>query len=160
MPDPLSQTRQTPRLRPMWKCPDCHRRFANRRQSHFCGHHDLAAHLQGKPAATRQLYEDFVAAVQACGPVVILPEKTRIAFQVRMSFAAVMIRSAHLVGHLVLAARHERPCFHKIDSLSPHNHVHHFRIGQPMDLSAEFRRWLAAAYAVGEQRHLPSHTCG
>ena len=84
----------------------------------------------------------------------ILPEKTRIAFQVRMSFAAVQIQSSKIIGHLVLAERHEEPWFHRIDSLSRHNHVHHFRIRGPGDLTPEFRRLIARAYAVGRQEHL------
>jgi hypothetical protein len=103
------------------------------------------------------LYRHFATEARRCGPVTILPEKTRIAFQVRMSFAAVMIQSSKLVGHLVLSHRHERPCFHRIDTISPRNHVHHFRIEKPEDLNPEFRRWLRAAYKVGRQEHLRNH---
>jgi len=44
-------------------------------------------------------------AVAACGPVTVLPEKTRIAFQVRMSFAQVSPHRHWLDGHVVLARR-------------------------------------------------------
>lgn len=148
-------TRRLPRQRrPLWRCPRCRRRFANRNQPHACGRHDLAAHFRGKTRLARQLFNAFVAAVRRCGPVTIVPEKSRIAFQTRMSFAAVMIRSTRLVGHLVLAVRFERPCFHRIDSLSPRNHVHHFRIQQPGELDPEFQQLLQAAYRVGWQEHL------
>jgi hypothetical protein len=86
--------------------------------------------------------------------VTVLPEKTRIAFQVRMSFAQVTSRSGSLDGHLVLARRIEHPRFRRVESLSPRNHVHHFRLTTPADIDAEFRRWLTEAYAVGEQGHL------
>ena len=142
------------RKRPLWKCPACRRLFANRNQSHSCGRYSLQSHLRNKSLSMRLLYESFVAEVRQCGPVKILPEKTRIAFQVRMSFAAVVLQSSQLIGHLVLAERNERPCFHKIDSISPRNHVHHFRISKPEDFRSELRHWLREAYAVGEQRHL------
>jgi hypothetical protein len=71
----------------------------------------------------RQLYRLFVTQVRRCGPVTILPEKTRIAFQVRMSFAALQAQRSKVIGHLVLAHRHERPCFVRIDSISRHNHT-------------------------------------
>lgn len=83
-----------------------------------------------------------------------MPEKTRIAFQVRMSFAAIQVRSSRIIGHLVLAHRQERPFFHRIDSISSHNHVHHFRLEKPQDLSKEFCGFIAKAYAVGQQKHL------
>jgi len=84
----------------------------------------------------------------------ILPEKTRIAFQVRMSFAQVTPRQKWLDGHVVLARRLEHPRFRSIQTISPRNHVHFFRLTTVDDVDEEFSRWLAEAYAVGEQRHL------
>jgi len=54
---------------------------------------DLKSHMRGKPDALRQLYDQFISQVRLCGPVRILPEKTRIAFQVRME---VMLRGTHM----------------------------------------------------------------
>jgi Domain of unknown function (DUF5655) len=138
----------------MWRCPHCRRQFANRNQSHSCGRYDLEAHFRGKPAEIRQLYDRFVSLVQSCGPVVILPEKTRVAFQVRMSFAALQVQRGKIIGHLVLPYRYERQCFVRIDSLSRGNHVHHFRIEKPEDLDKEFCGFIKRAYRVGEQKHL------
>lgn len=114
----------------------------------------MASHFRGKPAATRRLYDHFVAQVRRCGPVTILPEKTRIAFQVRMSFAALQVRCAKIIGHLVLPQRYERPCFVRIDSISRHNHVHHFKIEKPEDLDKELCDFIKEAYRVGQQKHL------
>jgi len=49
----------------------------------------------------------------------VLPEKTRIAFQVRMSFAQVAPRARWLDGHVVLARRLEDPRFRRIETVSP-----------------------------------------
>jgi len=46
----------------------------------------------------------------------VLPEKTRIAFQVRMSSAQVTPRQRWLDGHVVLACRLEHPRFTRIES--------------------------------------------
>jgi hypothetical protein len=139
---------------PLWACPRCHRRFANRNQSHACGRHDLEDHFRGKDPSIRALFVAMRRAVAACGPVTVLPEKTRIAFQVRMSFAQVSPRRHWLDGHLVLARRLPHPRFRRIDSLSRRNHVHHFRIASPGEVDAEFRGWLREAYSVGAQEHL------
>src|SRR4051812_8210565 len=109
---------------PLWRRGRCGRRLANRNQTHFCGTGDLESHFRGKPVQTRRLYDAFVAAVRALGPVTVLPERTRIALQVRMSFAAVMTRRGYLRGHLVLDRRYERPCFYKVETFSPRNHLH------------------------------------
>lgn len=139
---------------PLWTCRRCNRTFANRNQSHSCGRYDLEHHFRGKPAEVRLLFETFVAAVQALGPVEVLPEKTRIAFHVRMSFAQVTPRRRWLDGHLVLARRVESPRFRLVETFSPRNHRHVFRLATPGEIDRQFRVWLAEAYAVGEQRHL------
>jgi hypothetical protein len=135
-------------------CEACAREFANRNQSHACGRHDLEHHFAGKPREIRALFDAVVAAIRDIGPVEVLPEKSRIAFHVRMSFAQVTPRRAWLDGHVVLARRRESPRFRSIQTFSPRNHLHVFRLEKPEDIDAEFREWLAEAYAVGEQRHL------
>jgi hypothetical protein len=142
------------KLQPLWRCPACKREFANRNQSHACGTYDLDHHFKGKPPEIRALFDRLAAIVEAVGPVRILPEKTRIAFQVRMSFAQVTPRRRWLDGHVVLARRREHPRFTRIETFSPRNHLHAFRVTSPADLDAEFRSWIKEAYAVGEQRHL------
>jgi hypothetical protein len=139
---------------PLWRCADCGRGFANRNQTHSCVRLDLAHHFSGKPREIRALYDAFVREVRKCGPVRTLPEKSRIAFQVRISFARLTPRKAWLDGHLVLARRLEDPRFRRIESLSPRNHVHHFRITAAAELDGTFRAWLREAYAVGEQKHI------
>jgi hypothetical protein len=140
--------------RPLWQCEKCGRAFANRNQSHACGTYDLDHHFDDKPPEIRALFDQVVTAVRALGPVRILPEKTRIAFQVRMSFAQVTPRRRWLDGHVVLARRLENPRFRLIQTFSPRNHLHAFRLVHPSDVDDEFRAWLAEAYRVGNQEHL------
>jgi hypothetical protein len=106
----------------------------------------------------RALFDAVVEVIRRCGPVIVLPEKTRIAFQTRMSFAQVTPRTKWLDGHVVLARRLANPRFRKIETISPRNHVHHFRLQTLSDIDCEFESWLKEAYAVGEQRHLVQAT--
>lgn len=92
--------------------------------------------------------------VRGCGPVTILPEKTRIAFQVRMSFALVMLKKRWLDGNVVLTRRLDDPRFRAIQTISPKNHADQFRIETPDQLDDHVGQWLREAYAVGQQRHL------
>ena len=147
----MSEQRQN---RPLWTCPQCSRRFANQNQSHACGRYTLSEHLEGKSPEVLALYSRLQELVQSLGPVIVLPEKTRIAFQVRMSFAAVSVQQRWIDGHVVLARRLESPRFRRIESISPRNHVHHFRIISPDEINGEFAAWFIEAYQVGEQRHL------
>lgn len=138
---------------PLWTCPTCGRAFANRNQSHACGRHDLATHFDGKPPKVRAIFDAFLAMLEEFGPVAVLPEKTRIAFQVRMSFAQLTIRRDWLLGHLVLARRVEDPLFTRVESFSPRNHLHAFRLGAPEEVE-RLRDFAREAYAVGRQEHL------
>lgn len=138
----------------MWTCPHCGRTFANRNQTHRCAAlGDLDAHFAGCDPAVRATFDALLAVVRACGPVAVLPEKTRIALHVRMSFAACQPRRHALDGHLVLAERIDSPRFTRIQTFSPRNVLHAFRLTGPEQVDDEFAGWLRRAYAVGEQRH-------
>jgi hypothetical protein len=147
--------------RPLWRCASCQRKFANRNQSHACGAaQPLSAHFAGKPRFVHALFRRVRSAVEACGPVEVLSEKSRIAFHVRMSFMAISVQKSGLRGHFVFASVHRNPRFLRVDTLSRHNHVHHFRITRPEDVDTTFATWVAEAYRVGQQRHLqrPTYT--
>jgi hypothetical protein len=112
-------------------------------------------HLASATPHVRAIYRAFARRVRGCGRVIVLPEKTRVAFQVRMSFAAVQLRRSWMDGHLVLARPTVHRHFRKIETFSARNHVHYFRLTAIEQLDPEFDILLRAAYAVGEQRHLP-----
>jgi hypothetical protein len=141
--------------RALWTCPRCGRRFASRNQTHTCAAlGDLDAHFAGKPPAIRAIFDRLLAAAERSGPVTVLPEKSRIALQARMSFAALQPRRAWLDGHVVLARRRPDARFRRIETFSPRNHLHAFRLRAPEEVDDQVADWLAEAYDVGMQRHL------
>ena len=139
--------------RPLWQCQACGRAFANRNQSHACGRHDLDSHFAGKPPEMRAIFEAFRAMLERSGPVIVLPEKTRIAFQHRMSFAQLTVRRNRVDGHFVLARRAEDTLFTKVETFSPRNHAHHFRLDDPAQVE-RLSDYAREAAAVGRQEHL------
>ena len=140
---------------PLWVCPRCARAFANRNQTHTCAPlGDVDSHFAGSQPRVRETFDAVLEAVAALGPVTVLPERTRIALQVRMSFAAFVARRRWLDGHVVLDRRIDSPRFRRIEEYSPRNVLHAFRLTGPADVDSEVRDWLAAAYAVGRQDHL------
>ena len=139
----------------LWACPACGRTFANRNQIHSCAPlGSVDAHFAGCAPAVRETFDAVIAAVRTCGSVDVLPERTRIALHVRMSFAALMPRRRWLDGHLVLARRVDGSRFRRIEVYSPRNVLHVFRLTVPDDVDAEFTAYLAEAYLVGAQEHL------
>jgi hypothetical protein len=140
--------------RAMWTCPDCGRPFAQRHQSHACGRHGLEDLFVRADPPARATFDRLVAAAEAIGPLIVLPEKTRVAFQVRMSFAAFTPRRRWLDGHVVLARIRPDQRFRRIQTFSPRNHLHAFRLFAPDEVDAQVVDWLREAYEVGAQHHL------
>jgi Domain of unknown function (DUF5655) len=139
----------------LWRCPDCGRLFANRNQTHTCAApRTLEEHFVGRSPTVVETYRALETAARANGPMVVIPEKTRIAFQVRMSFAAVALRRRWVVAHVVLARRLENGRFRRIQTFSTRNHVHEFRLYGPQEVDDEVAQWLSEAYRVGRQDHL------
>jgi len=138
----------------LWTCAKCGRRIANRNQFHFCSDVSLDDHFAGKEPHVVAIFKKLRTVAGRSGPVKVLPEKTRIAFQVRMSYAAFTLRRRWVDGHVVLARRLDSPRFRRVDVISPRNQVHVFRLKDPSEVDDEVAAWLAEAYLVGEQRHL------
>ena len=139
----------------LWTCPRCGRTFANVHQTHTCAPlGNLERLFDGTDPAVRVTFDAILDAVRTRGPVEVLPERTRIALHVRMSFAALMPRRHWLDGHLVLARRVESPRFTKIQVFSPRNVLHAFKLTEPDDIDGEFAGWIGEAYQVGAQEHL------
>ncbi len=147
-------TRGASSSRPLWACPSCGEQFTTARSWHSCGKFDLAAHFAGAAPVVRRLFDRFVEMARAHGPLTVIPQKSRIALQARMRFAALMPQQTALRGHLVLAERCDSPRFAKIETYSPRNHVHVFRLTDVAQLDAEFAAFIALACAVGRQEHL------
>jgi len=137
----------------LWQCPECGERFTTRNQWHSCGSFESGALFAHCDPKVRQLFDEFLKVVEECGPVTVIPQKSRIAFQARMRFAAVTPQSKSLRGHLVLAEPCASSCFAKVETLSPRNHIHVFRLESCSDLGNEFRYWVREAYKVGCQEH-------
>ena len=139
----------------MWTCPRCGRTFANRNQTHTCAAlGDVERHFARSQPPVRAAYEAALAVVRALGPVEVLAEKSRIAWHVRMSFAAFRPLVSWLDGHMVLAREVPSPRWRRVEVFSARNVLHVFRLGGPDEVDEEFRTWLAQAYDVGAQRHL------
>ena len=140
--------------RPLWQCPKCGRWFVTRNLSHSCARYPLARHFRGKPRA-RVLFDAFRAAVEAIGPVRVVPNKTRIAFMVRVRFTCVVsVREDSLRCSIWLTRRVASKRWVREDKYGPHCYVYLFELRSPRDLTAEIRRYLRESYDVGCQRHL------
>jgi len=136
--------------KPLWTCPACGQRFVTSNMSHSCGAHTIEEHFHDKSPEIRELFDALVVAVRNIGPVHVYAQKTRIVFQTRGRFVAVIPRKSHLGGHLWLKRSRYHPLFHRIDPLG-RDFVHNFRLMRREDLDQSFCDLLREAYSVGSQ---------
>jgi hypothetical protein len=129
----------------MWRCPTCGQTFTSRNLPHSCQIVPLDRHFEGREAL-RPVFDAFVAAAEANGPVTINATKSRITLQAEMRFAAVETRRARLKAHVVLGRPIASPRFTRVEHLPPAYYVHHFELARVEDVDAEVREWLAEAY--------------
>jgi hypothetical protein len=136
----------------MWRCPVCGQTFVTRNMPHSCLVVPLEAHFAGREQL-RPVFDAFVTAARANGPLTINATKSRITLQVRMRFAGVELRRDHLRAHLVLMRPIEADRL-QIEYLPPRYYLHRLRLARPEDVDDELRGWVAEAYRVGEQQHV------
>lgn len=139
--------------RPLWRCPNCGRTFAAPRQIHTCAALGTLDELFLRcDPHVRLTFDRVLEIVRELGPVEVLPEKTRIALHVRMSFAAFTPRRRWLDGHVVLDRVVRSDRFRRVVVYSPKNVLHAFRLSSPHEVDDEVVSWLEGAYRVGQQR--------
>ncbi len=144
----------TPR-RLLWVCPECGNRFVTPNMWHSCVRLTLADHFRGKSPARKATFDRWLRAARACGPVRVIPQKTRIAFQVRVRFGGAVIRASYVDGTLWLTRRVKHSTLRRTEVYGPRSFGHHFRLERPADVDPALEALVREAYAVGRQEHLP-----
>ncbi len=140
--------------RPLWRCPKYDRTFAIRNQSHICSRYTLREAFRGKSREAMVLFRTLAAMARRFGPVIIVPQKTRIALQARKSFLGVRFLRDAIECELALPRRIEHLRFRQILSVSPSSHCHYLRLTSAGGLNRDVRGWLREAYRVGQGQHL------
>jgi Domain of unknown function (DUF5655) len=143
-----------PSLRPLWRCPKCGERFVTRNIWHACGKYSLEDLFARSEAHVLPLFKKFAKMVRACGPVRTIPQKSRVAFQVRVRFAGAYPRKNPLLCGFALPYRANDPRFVKIENYAEHFRGHLFKVASEADLDDKVQEWLHQAYKVGAQSRL------
>ena len=142
-------------MRPLWTCPKCGHKFVTPNMWHSCSRYPLSHHFKGKDPIVRRLFDRYLVMVKSFGPVTVIPQKTGIAFQVRVRFAGAYARKNWLDCGLWLKRRVDHPLFYRIESVTPRDHIHRFRLARIEDLrNQSLKGFLREAYAVGCQEHI------
>jgi len=149
--DTKRTTAKPAKQRPLWRCPECGERFVTKNLWHSCGKHTLEQLFARSEPHVLPLFKKFAKMVRACGPVRMIPQKTRVVFQVRVRFAGAYPRRSYFLCGFALPYRSADPRFVKIENYAPHFQGHLFRVASEADLDEQVQRWLHESYQVGAQ---------
>jgi len=142
-------------MKPLWTCPKCGAKFVSANMWHSCGRFRVADLFAGSDPRVLRLYRRFRRMVESCGPVIVIPQKTRLVFMVRMRFAGVSPRKAYLrVGMMLTRPLAADPRLEKVERYGPFSVGNYFRIEREAQLDASMQSWLREAYDRGCQKHL------
>lgn len=130
-------------------CPDCGHQFVNANTYHSCGNYELADHFRGKDPQVRQLFDHLVELVEGFGPVTVYAQKTRIVFQVRTRFAAIVTRKSWLILQIWLKRQADHPLLQRIEMYTYRDYGMIFRLTRTEDIDDALENLIHEAYAIG-----------
>lgn len=130
-----------------WDCPDCHRRFGRRRQSHECAPAmTIDDYFSTGPPRERPIFDAVLAHLETLGDVHVEPVSVGIFLKHARPFAELRPK----VNWIELSFGLDRTVVHpKITRVmrSGATRVHHcVRLRGPHDVDADVRDWLTEAY--------------
>jgi hypothetical protein len=121
---------------------------------HSCGRYRLADLFARSEPHVFATFQKFRRLVRSCGPVTMIPQKTRVVFMVRMRFAGATVRKTNLRIGLILERKlPPDPHIEKIERFSPFCHGHYFRIDREDQLDEAMLGWIREAHDCGTQKH-------
>ena len=138
----------------LWTCPECGHRFVTKNMWHSCSNYPLAYHFEGRLPQVRLTFDRFLEVVENCGPVEVIPQKTRIAIQAKVRFAGCIVRKRWLLANLWLTRRVRHPKLQRVEEFGPRSYGHQFRLDSPDDIDGALAEFVQESYAVGLREHL------
>jgi len=142
------------KLPPLWTCPKCGAKFVSANMWHSCGRYRVEDLFTRSEPHVFELYRKFRRMVERCGPVTMIPQKSRLVFMVRMRLAGFTVRKSGLRVGLILERRlPPDPRVVEIQTFGPFSHGHYLRIDAAGQLDATVQRWIREAYDSGTQKN-------
>ncbi len=140
--------------RPLWTCPQCGHLFVTPNMWHSCSNYALEHHFEGKDPVVREIFDRFLSVAESCGPVTVIPQKTRIVLQVRVRFGGGVARKKWFNAALWLTRKVRHRCLTRVDKFGPESYGLHFRLEHPDYVDQELAGYIREAYRVGRQEHV------
>jgi hypothetical protein len=133
----------------LWTCPECGRKLVTRNIYHSCTDATVDAFLERASPHTRALYARFEAMIAACGPYLVSPARTRIAFMAKVRFASVSrVDATSMTCGFSLPYRLATARIRRVEEIVPGWVSHSLVVTRLEELDDELQGWLAESYRL------------
>lgn len=117
----------------LWTCPRCGHRFVTANIWHSCSRHTLEELFERALPNVRAAFERWAELAGRCGPIVVIPQKTRIVFMGQVRFAGAQVRRDRLLATFALTRRVDDSRF-RHESYGPRWIAHRFEVRDVSEL--------------------------
>lgn len=138
----------------LWRCPECGNGFVTRNMWHSCSSYELGSHFAEADPEVRRSFDRFLEAIEECGAVEVIPQKTRIAIMAKVRFAGCVVRRKWLLANLWLTREAGHPTLRRRETYGPRSFGHQFRLDRADDVDDGLRKLIRESYRVGLREHL------
>lgn len=140
----------------LWTCPRCGHRFVTANIWHSCSRHDVDELFAHSTPMVRAAFDHMVELYERCGPIVVIAQKTRIVFMVRVRFGGCQVRRDRLIAGIALTRRVDHPRWLRIEQYNDRWFAHRLEVRHPEDLDdPELQELICEGYReLGEQGSL------
>ena len=135
----------------LWKCPKCGERFVTANMWHSCGRFTLDDLFARSIPEVRRTYDALARMALAVAEFHIIPQKTRVCFQLRTRCAGATPMKDRLRFHFIARAPIEHPRIFKIETFAPDQHGLSVYLHKPEEVDEQIREWLKVSTQYGEQ---------
>ena len=119
----------------LWHCPRCGAGLVTANLWHSCVRLTVDETLARTTPAAREAFAAFVALVERCGPVTVVPQKTRIVLMTKTRFAGVSaIRRDSIRLTFAIGRRVDLPWITDVEEYNPRWIAHRFDARSPAAL--------------------------
>lgn len=130
----------------LWTCARCGHQFVTPNIWHSCTTIELADVFAHSQPAVREAFDRYVELIARCGPITVIPQKTRIAIMGRVRFAGAVVRRDRLIANFALTRRIEDPRL-RVEAINERWIAHRFDLRSPADLDIPgLGDWVCEAY--------------
>lgn len=136
----------------LWTCPECGEKFTSANVWHSCGKFTLEALFEGCRPSVWKTYQALETMALEVAPFHIIPQKTRICFQLRTRCAGGTPYKSYFRMHFLSRTVIDHPRIVKVDSYAKDQHDHAVRLESPAEVDGQVREWLQISTEYGEQR--------